>query len=230
MGPMVLGIVITLLVFAAVFYFVRRKQQKAASLQNLRLTWGRPKIPPAKSELERIALYDKLKNRDGLDDKTWNDLDLDLIFEYIDRTSSRVGQQFLFHLLKNPHSNEEPLLKFEQVIHCVSNADLREQLQIELHRLSHQDALFLPYLFLAELPRFRAQRFVFLTLTVVTLASLAGAFFSPGFRVMAVLLVITNMFVSMYYRRRLEGFIQPLRLLNQLINTARRVAVQFESS
>lgn len=230
MGPMVLGIVITLLVFAAIFYFVWRKQQKAASLQNLRLTWGRSKIPPAKSELERIALYDRLKNRDGLDDKTWNDLDLDLIFEYIDRTSSRVGQQFLFHLLKNPHSNEEPLLKFEQVIHCVSNADRRERLQIELHRLSHQDALFLPYLFLAELPRFRAQRFVFLTLTAVTLASLAGAVFSPGFRMIAVLLVITNMFVSMYYRRRLEGFIQPLRLLNQLINSARRVAVQFEDS
>lgn len=227
---MVLGIVITLLVFAAIFYFVWRKQQKAASLQNLRLTWGRSKIPPAKSELERIALYDRLKNRDGLDDKTWNDLDLDLIFEYIDRTSSRVGQQFLFHLLKNPHSNEEPLLKFEQVIHCVSNADRRERLQIELHRLSHQDALFLPYLFLAELPRFRAQRFVFLTLTAVTLASLAGAVFSPGFRMIAVLLVITNMFVSMYYRRRLEGFIQPLRLLNQLINSARRVAVQFEDS
>ena len=229
-GSMALGIVITLLVLATVFYFVRKKQQKVAFLQNLRLTWGQPKIPPAKTELDRIGLYDTLKNRDGLDDKTWNDLDLDLIFEYIDRTSSRVGQQFLYHLLKNPLSNEEPLLKFEQVIHCVSNAGVRERLQIELHRLSHQDALFLPYLFLAELPRFRAQRFVFLTLTIVTLASLAGAVFSPAFRVMAVLLVITNMFVSMYYRRRLEGFIQPLRLLNQLINTARRIAGQFEGS
>ena len=36
--------------------------------------------------------------------------------------------------------------------------------------------------------------------------------------------------MSLFHRRRLEAFIQPLRLLNVLINTARKIAYQFEGS
>src|SRR4030095_9855271 len=39
-----------------------------------------------------------------------------------------------------------------------------------------------------------------------------------------------NMATSMYYRRQLQAFIQPLRLLNVLINTCRRIAFRFEDS
>jgi DNA mismatch repair ATPase MutS len=230
---MVFVIILILFAVVGVVNFVWRRRQQAALLRNLKASWGGPKIPPAKSELDRIALYDRLKHRDpgnGLDDKTWTDLNLDLVFEYIDRTSSRMGQQFLFSLLRNPQLTEEPLLKFEKVINCFSNANLRESLQMELRRLSHKDALFLPYLFLEELPSFRQRRFVFLTLSLVTLASLAGAFFFTSFRVIAFLLVITNMAVSLYHRRQLEVFIQPLRLLNQLIHTAHRIADKFAGS
>jgi hypothetical protein len=229
---MVYVIVIILLVAATANFFWRRQQQ-ATVLRKLRRRWGQPKRASAKSQLERIALYDRLKDRDsanGLDNKTWEDLNLDLVFEYIDRTTSRVGQQFLFYLLKNPRFEVEPLRKFERLINCFSNAGLRESLQMELHRLRHKDALFLPYLFLEELPSFQRQRFVFLSLSIVTLASIAGAFFFTSFRIIAVLLAITNMCVSLYYRRQLEVFIQPLRLLNQMINTAERIAYKFAGS
>ena len=232
LGSMIYVIAI-IVVIGATANFVWRRRQQAGVLRKLRRRWGQPKRPSAKSQLERIALYDRLKDRDsadGLDDKTWADLNLDLVFEYIDRTTSRVGQQFLFYLLRNPHSKQEPLLKFEQLINRFSNANLRQNLQVELYRLRHKNALFLPYLFLEELPSFRKQRFVLLTLPLVTVASIAGAFFFTSFRVIAVLLAITNMCVSLYYRRQLEGFLQPLRLLNQMINTAERIAGKFAGS
>ena len=230
---MVYVILLILAVTASVFYFVRRRQRKAKVLSELRANWGFPRPSSPETDLGRIGLYHRLKpdkSSRGLDDKTWSDLNLDLVFEYIDRTTSRVGQQFLFHLLRRPHFKEEPLIKFERLINRFSDASLREGLQVELLRLSHKDALFLPYLFFEELPQFRQYRFLFLTLSAAAFASLVGAFFSTGFRFIAVLMAMINIGVSLYYRSRLETFIQPLRLLNALINTCRSVAFRFEDS
>jgi DNA mismatch repair ATPase MutS len=231
---MVFVVILIFVVLLQLVFLVLGRQRKAATLQNLRATWGQPRTPAFETEFDRIRLYDRLKDRDGsigLDDKTWTDLDLDLVFQYVDRTSSRVGQQFLFHLLRKPHFKEEPLLSLERTIQRFYTVNLREKLQIELHRLNHKDALFLPYLFLEELPQFSAlQRFVFLALPVATLAAVVGAFFSPSFRVLLIMLAMSNMMTSLYYRRRLEPFLQPLRLLNVLINTARNLAYQLDGN
>lgn len=230
---MVYGIFLILALLTPSLYLVWTRKRKAQLLTELRLTWGLPRPSSSETDFERIGLYDRLKPDDsanGLDDKTWSDLNLDLIFEYIDRTGSRVGQQFLWHLLKKPQFKEEPLLKLERLINRFHDATLRENLQIELNRLNHKDALFLPYLFFEELPQFQRYRFVYLTLSTAAFASLVGAFFSTSFRFIAVLLAMINMGISMYYRRQLQAFIQPLRLLNVLINTCRRIAFRFEDS
>ena len=229
--------VLLILIFVVVLlllFFVRRRRQRAAFLGKLRSTWGQPRPPAFQTEFDRIRLYDRLKNpeRSGsLDDKTWSDLDLDLVFQYVDRTNSRVGQQFLFYLVRTPHFKKEPLLSFERAIRWFNDANLREKLQVQLHRLNHKDALLLPYLFLEELPQFSTyERLIFLALPIATLVAAAGAFFNTPFRILLVLLAIINMLTSLYYRRKLGFFIQPLRLLNVLINVARRIGYQFEGS
>ena len=231
---MVYGIFLILALLAPSLYLFWTRKRKATLLNELRSNWGLPKSSSSATDFEKVGLYDRLKTADansGLDEKTWSDLNFDSIFEYLDRTSSRVGQQFLFHLLKKPQFKEEPLLKLERLINRFNDANLREGIQLELHRLSHKDALFLPYLLFEELPqRLRRYRFVYLTLSIAALASVAGAFFSVGFRFVAVLLVVSNMLTSLYYRNQLQGFIQPLRLLNVLINTCRRITNRFEDT
>ena len=229
--------ILLILIFVVVLplvFFVRRKQKRAAFLSELRSTWGQPRPPAFKTEIDKIGLYDRLKNpaRCGsLDEKTWSDLDLDLVFQYVDRTNSRVGQQFLFYLIRTPHSKEEPLLSLERAIRSFNDANLREKLQVELHRLNHKDALFLPYLFLEELPQFSTyQRLIFLALPIAMLAAAVGAFFTMPLRILLVLLATINILTSLYYARRLEFFTQPLRLLNILINVAGRIGYQFERS
>ena len=204
--------VLVILIFVVVLllvFFVRRRRQRAAFLGKFRSTWGQPRPPAFQTEFDRIRLYDRLKNpeRSGsLDDKTWSDLDLDLVFQYVDRTSSRVGQQFLFYLVRTPHFKKEPLLNFERAIRWFNDANLREKLQVEMHRLNHKDALLLPYLFLEELPQFSTyERLIFLALSISTLAAAVGAFFNTPFRILLVLLATINMLMSLYYRRRLSS-------------------------
>jgi DNA mismatch repair ATPase MutS len=231
---MAILIILIFIIVLQVVYFVWRRRQSVAFLRELRSNWGQPRTPSFETEFDRIRLYDRLKTSEvsgRLDDKTWDDLDLDLVFQYIDRTSSRVGQQFLFHLLRTPQFKEESLLSFEGDVRRFYDANLRERLQIQLHRLNHKNALFLPYLFMEELPQFSTyRRLIFFASSIATLATAVGAIFSPSFRALFFLLMTTNMMISLYHRRKLEGFIQPLRLLNTLINTAGKIAHDFAGS
>lgn len=230
MPPLILGILLLVYVVSRIVYSIRLKRYKAKILGYYRTAWGRPRIPALPEDLAKIRVYDRLKTDDAaklIDEKTWLDLNLDKIFELIDRTSSRVGQQFLYHVLRTPHFQEEPLLQFERIVNCFKNANLRESLQIKLHLLSHKDAFYLPYLFLDELPQLSSRRFLFLVLGVAPLIILLAAWFNPIFWIFLFLSVATNMVLSLYYRRRLEFFIPPLRLLNQLINISKQVGDEY---
>ena len=231
--PIVLAILLLIVAVIHGLTLLWRRWQKKVLLRNLRLYWGLPRTPSDEAEFKKIGLYYRLKTRDsanGLDDKTWTDLNLDQVFEFIDRTSSRVGQQYLYDLLRTPKFEEEPLLRFEQLVNRFEDEKLREGLQMELHHLNHKDALFLPHLFLEDLPQLRIHRFVFLGLTLATVASFVGALSVPAFRPILILLGIVNMLTSMYYRRQLDAFIQPFRLLNVLINTSQKIASEYGRS
>lgn len=231
--PFVLAICLLVGAAAIGLNLLWRKRQKAVFRRDLRLYWGLPRTPSDAKEFEKIGLYYRLKTRDsanGLDSKTWADLNLDQVFEFIDRTSSRVGQQYLYDLLRAPKFEEKPLLKFERVVNRFKDEKLREGLQVELNRLNHKDALFLPYLFYEDLPQLSVHRFVLLALTLATFACLVGAFFSPSFRSILVFLVIVNMGTSLYFRRQLEAFIQGFRLLNVLISVSQTIASQYGDS
>lgn len=226
--PFVLAICLLVAAAAIGLSLLWRKRQKAVLLRDLRLYWGMPRTAK-EGELEKIGLYYRLKSRDSvnaLDDKTWADLNLDEVFEFIDRTSSRVGQQYLYDLLRTPKFEEEPLLKLERVVNRFEDEKLREGIQVELHRLNHKDALFLPYLFQEDLPQLRIHRFILLALSLATLTSAIGAVFSSGFRFIFVFLMIINMLTSLYFRRELDAFIQGFRLLNVLIGTSHTIAAQ----
>ena len=231
--PMLLAICLLVAAGALGFSLLWRKWQKTVLRRDLRLYWGLPRTPSDEKEFEKIGLYYRLKTRDstdGLDDKTWADLNFDQVFEFIDRTSSRVGQQYLYDLLRTPKFKEEPLLKLERVVNRLKDEKLREGLQVELHRLNHKDAWFIPYLFQDEFPRLPVHRFVLLLLTLATVASLVGAFFSSGFRSIFIFLVIVNMLTSLYFRRQLDAFIQGFRLVNILISTSQTIASQYADS
>ena len=137
--PVVVVIILLVVAGAIVFSLIWRRRQKAQLLRDLRLYWGLPRTPSDEKEFEKIGLYYRLKPRDsadGVDDKTWSDLNLDQVFEFIDRTSSRVGQQYLYDLLRTPKFEEEPLLKLERLVNRFKDDKLREEVQVELQRLN----------------------------------------------------------------------------------------------
>ncbi|GAB3321605.1 MutS family DNA mismatch repair protein [Larkinella ripae] len=84
-----------------------------------------------------------------ISDKTYHDLDFDEIFMFVDRTVSRVGQQFLYAKLRKIDLTNTGNQRLEQLTQAFQNdPELRETIGLHLHRLSHQDAYYIPSLFL----------------------------------------------------------------------------------
>jgi DNA mismatch repair ATPase MutS len=77
---------------------------------------------------------------DVLDDRTWSDLDMDLIYDRLDRTLTSPGEQILYSILRRPLFETRGLEERNRWISLISqDRALRENLQDTLGRLGRMD-------------------------------------------------------------------------------------------
>lgn len=72
-----------------------------------------------------------------IDDDTWSDMDMDSVYEKLDRTNSTPGESALYYMLRNPLKDEESLKKRDKLIEVFkNNSNLREKLLCIFFELS----------------------------------------------------------------------------------------------
>ena len=117
-----------------------------------RLTASFGKMKEDAFRFDNIERYfgkkDKSDTFHSLSDKTCNDLDFKELFMFVDRTTSRVGQQYLYDRLRTVPNTGETLREQEQLIHKISDdPELRANLQLQLDKLGTDEAYYLTSLF-----------------------------------------------------------------------------------
>ena len=91
---------------------------------------------------------DKSESFQTLSDKTCNDLDFKELFMFVDRTVSKIGQQFLYNTLRNIPLNNDYIGRQERIIDKISSdSGLRVNLQLQLEKLAGDDAFYITSLF-----------------------------------------------------------------------------------
>jgi DNA mismatch repair ATPase MutS len=104
---------------------------------------------------------DEKGNKNVLDDRTWNDLDMDAVFSRIDRTLSTPGDNVLYKLLREPLFDEEELEERNKIINTyLHNQELREKSQILLSKLGKERGNYLVEMLFGERPS--ASKFAFI--------------------------------------------------------------------
>jgi len=120
------------------------------NLERIQNKWGRP--VNARRNFKLIAAY--LNGFDGpgkISGVIANDLDLNNVFNYIDRTNSKPGKQYLYKRLFTPDTDFESLVKFDKKIDTLNMPRPDQELiELELARLNSPDAYYLAELFLKE--------------------------------------------------------------------------------
>ena len=101
MNYLVFVLILTGLMFIFIIYLNKRKSRKG--IEQIRATWGK-----SKTELfnfDGISNYSQEVRGNSfhlLTEQTIDDIDFYGIFKFIDRTTSKVGQQFLFRKVIEP--------------------------------------------------------------------------------------------------------------------------------
>ena len=129
--------------------FKHTKNRKAELLQS----FGQPDIDDVHIDL--ISDYFQKKDKTGayhvISDKTSADLDLDTMFQYLDRTSSPVGKQVLYNKVRTICLHHEGEDKKEALIRkFMSDPEFRVSVQMKLQKLDHKNGYYITSLFQDE--------------------------------------------------------------------------------
>ncbi|MDB5008279.1 MAG: mutS 4 [Mucilaginibacter sp.] len=140
----------SILIAFYIYNYYNKRSTTARNLEKIRNKWGRP--VNARRNFKMIAAYlNATDNPAKITHTIAEDLDLNNIFNFIDRTNSKPGKQYLYKKLFTPETSIESLSKLDKKIEAFNmpRPDL-EAFELELAKLNSADAYYLADLFLKE--------------------------------------------------------------------------------
>lgn len=161
-----------------------------------------------KSELFHFDLIDRyfrMKNNSGafhiLSEKTCNDLDFKELFKYLDRTTSRVGQQYLFDKIRAVHHDPVAIETDEVVIDTLmNNPAILSEIQKPLNKLCDTEAYYINSLFQEAYLKPPGWLIFARILSFVSVVSILSLFFFPKAIFVLLMVVVINLVI--HYRNK----------------------------
>ena len=225
--------IIVLIFFSILFAILLYKGmvEKRRTVENLRRgfkeNFGKDNARILKNEeLEWISHYCKDRMTEhSIDELTWNDLDMDLIYQQMAYTRSSPGDDYLYYMLRNPVKEESVLLDREKKISCLAeNQELRIKLQIIFAQMGRiRDYSFADYLnyLMQEKPRSNVKHYLVDSLIVVSVFLMV---YNTGLGLITFFLLILYNIV-MYFKDKayLEPYLISLRYLFKIKAYAKEI-------
>ena len=156
-----------------------------------------------------------------IDDRTWADLDLDEVFNELDHTKSRPGQQYLRHVLRTPQTPDALDHLNAAVEEIRGNEQLAKKVRSALSGLDDPRASYLVDLIFGDLPDRPALWWVFPLLTLGAAGLMFGAFFDPRALIGLVAVSAVNICIQVLYRPRVEALIPAIHEVSAFLQAAR---------
>lgn len=167
-----------------------------------------------------------------ISDKTYQDLDLDEIFMFVDRTSSNIGQQFLYHVLRTIPNNKARCERFENLINVFrEKKELKESVLIQLSRLNSQDSYYISSLFLDDYIPKPKWFWVVQLLSIVAISLVILSFFIHQFLLVLIFVLAVNYFFHYWNKGNFlqySGVMLQLLILKEVAKTISKPGILAE--
>lgn len=130
----IIGLILAILVVISISNARKNKLLKAALIQDFGKEKGKFNC---ESEIESIQYYFNSKRTcTDVDDITWNDLDMNRLFNEMNTSITNVGAEYLYALLRKTENSQEVLEERDKAIEAINNKDeLRIGLQMILWKV-----------------------------------------------------------------------------------------------
>jgi hypothetical protein len=177
---------------------------------------------------EQIEKYFRNKDNSSafqiLSDKTCNDLDFQELFMFFDRTTSKVGQQFLYNKLRCIPKDLTKNIEDEKLIkHLSDETDFRTVIQSKLIKLDSNYAYYITTLFQDEHLKPPKWFFIIRLLSFTSLLSLILLPWNPQLVFVLLVVFIINMVIHYWNKKNLYQYLGSIPQLIKLSNTAREL-------
>ena len=204
-----------------------RRTGRARAVAELRATWGQPTLRERKMDaiLESHRSRASAPGASGvLDDRSWNDLLLDDVFEACDRTESTLGQHALYHRLRSAPAGSH-LEAFEALVtRMTDDAGARERAQLALARLRDPHGYDLWWIGQREVLEPRAWHIVFPALALTVLGLIVALPIWPAAMPLLVAAVIGGITLRYTTDRRVLDVASAFRQFAPIIATGQALS------
>jgi len=145
-----------------------------------------------------------------ISDQFINDIDFYELFQFIDRTSSKIGQQYLFNQLLTIKTQ----IDFEEqealVNYFIQNEEKRIKGQILLSNLNKRESHYISYLFINDYISKPKWFWIIPTLSVTVLLSIIFTFIISKVFILLLLCVILNMVIHFWNKRNIMAYMDSI--------------------
>ncbi|MFT4612060.1 MAG: hypothetical protein ACJA1H_002089 [Glaciecola sp.] len=139
-----------------------------------------------------------------LSDKTCNDLDFKDLYAFLDRTHSRIGQQYLYNKLRAIQCDKEQNKLDETIIDMLSrDSEFRISIQKKIEKLNHKDASNVISLFQDAHVKPPKWFFVMKLLSFTSIVSLILSFIDPLFFIVLLGVFCVNCVIHFWNKNNL---------------------------
>lgn len=194
--------------------FNRKKKES----ERLKASFGR--IKENSFDFTKIRHYFKNKDNSGcfqvLSDKTCADLDFEDLFAYMDRTVSKVGQQYLYNKLRVISTDRTRIDLNEEIIKVISeDTDLRIAIQSQLKELDNYAAYDVSPLFQEAHLNPPKWFFIIKILSVSALLLSLLVYFYPQYILALIGVFVVNLGIHFWNKKNLFKYLSAIpQLLN----------------
>ncbi|MET2984147.1 MutS-related protein [Aureibaculum conchae] len=204
------------------------KKKRLASLRKRLLeNWGKPKSE--KFYFQSIGKYfynnsHKKKAYHTISDRVKSDLDIDAVFQFIDRTSSKIGQQFLYYKLRTIE-NIDKLHRFSSFSKNFTNdSNLRLKCQILLSNLNSNAAYELEKLINDKtIEKPKNINWVYI-LTATSVTSIFLVFVHPLFLLLLIPVFAVNTILHYKNKENITYYLDGVSQLNKSLIVSKELA------
>lgn len=223
----ILGVVFVLTIAFLISHYSIKKRKKVLK-KWLTEHWGKPKIDAYYNFYVIGKYFENNEHKKSafhiISEKCKNDLDIDEIFKAIDRTTSKIGQQYLYFKLRTIGSVKN-LLKFRDLTSLFeNNKALSIHCQFLLAKLKSNDSYYLEELINGE--QIKKPKILWLVklLSITALASVILVFFYPIFLILILAILATNFVFHYKNKANINYYLNGVQQLSKSLSVGKKLA------
>jgi MutS-like protein len=221
-------VIIFILVLVSLINNYSKKKRLKKLQKNLLNHWGKPKIKEYFNFYVIGKYFENNKHKKNafhlISEKCKIDVDIDEIFKLLDRTCSKIGQQYLYNKLRSI-GNLESLLKFDSLSEMFKkNKTLSINCQLLLSQLNSNESYYLEELIHDNQIEKPKLLWLVKLLSILSLTSIILTFINPIFSLFLIPITSLNLFFHLKNKGNIICYMNAVNQLSKSFRVSKKLA------